>query len=257
MRSGRRRAAALPWASLLFAMRRTRGRGRGTAFVQITDATEPERCARAPSDVLGRDPRASARPHGESHGREREDRSGQSHTGCRAGRPRGSSAETGAAVGFAVIPVETSEGVAGVAATTPVLISDGVAERAVAALCCVPRPALTSDGVTWAAGVAAPPGRAPSVTGDANADPAPAAAIPAATVSTASVSRIPCASTSSSSRRSSSPLSNVSEISSPSVVLSNCSRSLRLPAERDPLRLASVAVRGNALHVEQEVDRPL
>src|SRR4029450_10503713 len=32
---------------------------------------------------------------------------------------------------------------------------------------------------------------------------------------------------------------------------------LWLPAERDPLRLASVAVRGNALHVEQEVDRPL
>ena len=32
---------------------------------------------------------------------------------------------------------------------------------------------------------------------------------------------------------------------------------LWLPAERDPLRLASVIVRGNALHVEQEVDRPL
>src|SRR5436190_7893873 len=110
------------------------------------------------------------------------------------GDHEGSSAETGVAVGFAVIPVETSEGVAGVAATMPVLISDAVAEPAVAAVCCVPRPVLTSDAVTWAAGVAGPPARAPSVTGDANADPAPAAAIPAATVSTASVPRIPCAS---------------------------------------------------------------
>jgi hypothetical protein len=60
----------------------------------------------------------------------------------------GWSAETGAAVGFAAIPVETSEAAAGVAAVTPVLISDAVAVRpAVAAVCCVPRPVLTSDAV--------------------------------------------------------------------------------------------------------------
>src|SRR4029079_2370975 len=103
----------------------------------------------------------------------------------------GSSAETGVAVGLAVIPVETSEGDAGVAAVIPALISEAAAVRAPVAACCVPRPVLTSDAVTWAAGVAVPPGSAPSPPGDAIADPAPAAAIPAATVSTASVLRIP------------------------------------------------------------------
>jgi len=45
------------------------------------------------------------------------------------GDHEGSLAETGVAVGFAVIPVETSDGDAGVAAAMPVLISDGVAAR--------------------------------------------------------------------------------------------------------------------------------
>src|SRR4029079_8481594 len=78
------------------------------------------------------------------------------------GDHEGSSAETGVAVGFAVIPVETSEGDAGVAAVIPVLISAAAAVRAPVASCCVPRPVLTSDAVTWAAGVAVPPGSAPS-----------------------------------------------------------------------------------------------
>src|SRR2546430_8353964 len=81
------------------------------------------------------------------------------------GDHEGSSAETGVAVGFAVVPGETSEGGAGGAAATPVLVSHAGAERAGAAGCCVPRPGVTSDAGTLAAGGAAPPGRAPSVPG--------------------------------------------------------------------------------------------
>src|SRR4051795_8162052 len=83
------------------------------------------------------------------------------------GDHEGSSAETGVAVGFAVIPVvtsagivggactipdETPDGLAGVTPVIPVLISDAVALRPawvpVCAVCAAPSPVLISDAVT-------------------------------------------------------------------------------------------------------------
>jgi len=95
----------------------------------------------------------------------------------------------GVAVGSCTIPVEISDGLAGVTPVIPVLISDGPAVRPawvpVGAVCGAPRPVLISDAVVRsvetparpvlisdavtcvdAAGVAVPPGSAPSDAGD-------------------------------------------------------------------------------------------
>src|SRR5215468_6830409 len=102
------------------------------------------------------------------------------------GDHEGESAETGVAVGCCTMPVEISEGDAGVAPTIPVEISDAGA-GAVPSI-----PVLISDdgACAVAAGTAWPPASEPSpLFGDAIAEPAPTAAIPATTVSTATLSR--------------------------------------------------------------------